>query len=184
MDESGQPRRMFGALQDITERKRVEEELRLRGEELDRVMAAVPDYLWSGATNSEGRWTYRYYSPVVLKVLGRLLSGVQSQAFLCSLDRSDHRRGAGYAGSGVAARAAPYERPDALDSPACLRDQRARTRAGFFKTSSTQTPSGQLITAISTTSPQPSLFAMPLPSRRRIDFRTKLLECLALTGAV
>ena len=69
MDESGQPRRMFGALQDITERKRVEEELRLRGEELDRVMAAVPDYLWSGATNSEGRWTYRYYSPVVLKVL-------------------------------------------------------------------------------------------------------------------
>jgi PAS domain S-box-containing protein len=70
-DESGQPRRMFGALQDITERKRVEEELRLRGEELDRVMAAVPDYLWSGATDSEGRWTYRYYSPVVFKILGR-----------------------------------------------------------------------------------------------------------------
>jgi PAS domain S-box-containing protein len=70
-DESGQPRRMFGALQDITERKRVEEELRQRGEELDRVMSAVPDYLWSGATDSEGRWTYRYYSPVVLKILGR-----------------------------------------------------------------------------------------------------------------
>jgi hypothetical protein len=50
--------------------------------------------------------------------------GCNRRPSLCSPNRSDHRRGAGYAGSGVAARAAPYERPDALDSPACLRDQR------------------------------------------------------------
>jgi PAS domain S-box-containing protein len=52
-------------------RKPVEEELRLQREELDRVLASISDYLWSGVTDSEGRWTYRYYSPVVLKILGR-----------------------------------------------------------------------------------------------------------------
>jgi hypothetical protein len=40
----------------------------------------------------------------------------------------------------------------------------------------------QLITAISMTFPQPSLFAMPIPPRRRIDFLTELLGRLALTG--
>ena len=52
-------------------RKRTDEEPRLPSEELDRVMASVSDYLWSGVTDSEGRWTYRYYFPVVLKILGR-----------------------------------------------------------------------------------------------------------------
>src|SRR5262249_60601159 len=47
-----------------TQLKKVEAELR-------RVLASVSDCLWSAEIDAEGKWTYRYFSPVVEKIAGR-----------------------------------------------------------------------------------------------------------------
>lgn len=52
-------------------RSLAEAALRSSREELQTVMASIPDYLWSGEFDSQGRWTYRYYSSVVEKITGR-----------------------------------------------------------------------------------------------------------------
>jgi len=67
----GKPVRLRGIMVDTTELKRAEEELRRNKDELQRVMASIPDYLWSGEVNSQGNWTYRYYSSAVEKITGR-----------------------------------------------------------------------------------------------------------------
>jgi PAS domain S-box-containing protein len=61
----------LAVVRDITQRKRAEEALRRSSEELESVMSSVSDYLWSGEVDSQGRWVYRYYSPVVEKITGR-----------------------------------------------------------------------------------------------------------------
>jgi PAS domain S-box-containing protein len=61
----------LGVLEDVTERKRAEEELRQSKEELQSVTASIPDYLWSGDVDSRGNWKYRHYSSVVEKITGR-----------------------------------------------------------------------------------------------------------------
>ena len=68
---SGQVVGLRGTAQDITERKRAEEALRRSQEELQSVLASIPDYLWSAEIDSQGHFTYRYYSPVVEKITGR-----------------------------------------------------------------------------------------------------------------
>jgi PAS domain S-box-containing protein len=60
---------VFG--KDITEQKHAEEQLRHSQEELQSVLAAIPDYLWSADIDDQGKVTYRYYSPVVEKLTGR-----------------------------------------------------------------------------------------------------------------
>jgi PAS domain S-box-containing protein len=60
---------VFG--EDITERKHAEEELRRSQEELQSVLASIADYLWSADIDSQGRVTYRDYSPVVERITGR-----------------------------------------------------------------------------------------------------------------
>ncbi|MGO8818767.1 MAG: PAS domain S-box protein [Terriglobia bacterium] len=60
---------VFG--KDITERKHAEEQLRHSQEELQSVLASIPDYLWSADIDHQGKVTYRYYSPVVEKLTGR-----------------------------------------------------------------------------------------------------------------
>src|SRR5207302_1785493 len=44
--------------------KKVETELR-------RVLSSVSDCLWSAEIDAQGKWTYRYFSPVVEKIAGR-----------------------------------------------------------------------------------------------------------------
>jgi PAS domain S-box-containing protein len=61
----------LAVLEDVTERKRAEEELRQSKEELQSVTASIPDYLWSGEVDSGGNWKYRHYSSVVEKITGR-----------------------------------------------------------------------------------------------------------------
>ena len=61
----------LAVLEDITERKRAEEELRQSKEELQDVTASIPDYLWSGEVDSGGNWKYHHYSSVVEKITGR-----------------------------------------------------------------------------------------------------------------
>ncbi len=39
--------------------------------ELRRVLASIPDCLWSAAIDRYGYWTYRYFSPVVARLTGR-----------------------------------------------------------------------------------------------------------------
>jgi PAS domain S-box-containing protein len=61
----------LSVLDDVTERKRAEEELRQSKEELQDVMASIPDYLWSVVVDDAGNWNYRYHSSVVEKITGR-----------------------------------------------------------------------------------------------------------------
>jgi PAS domain S-box-containing protein len=44
---------------------------RLRQDELQRIMASVPDALWSAEVDAAGALHYRYYSPVVEQIAGR-----------------------------------------------------------------------------------------------------------------
>jgi PAS domain S-box-containing protein len=62
------------ALREARERRELhsaEEELRTTADELQRVMASVPDCLFSAEIDEQRNWSYRYYSPMVEKVLGR-----------------------------------------------------------------------------------------------------------------
>jgi PAS domain S-box-containing protein len=61
----------LAVLDDVTERKRAEEELKQSKEELQGVMASIPDYLWSVEVDSGGSWKYRYHSSVVERITGR-----------------------------------------------------------------------------------------------------------------
>jgi PAS domain S-box-containing protein len=84
----------LAVLDDVTERKRAEEELRQSKEELQDVMASIPDYLWSVELDGGGNWKYRYLSSVVEKITGRLpefyLSG--PEAWLSTVHPDDRRR--------------------------------------------------------------------------------------------
>jgi PAS domain S-box-containing protein len=62
---------LIGLVRDVTEHKRAQQELRRSREELQGVLASIPDYLWSADIDSQGHVTYRYYSPVVEKITGR-----------------------------------------------------------------------------------------------------------------
>ena len=70
-DASGKAYRMAGSIEDVTDRKAAADELRLRKEELQRLMDSVSDYLWSAEVAVDGSFSYRYYSPVVERILGR-----------------------------------------------------------------------------------------------------------------
>src|SRR5262245_55358403 len=69
-DTSGALARVSTAVTDVTDRKLAEDELRLRKEELQRLMESVSDYLWSAEVGVDGSYTYRYYSPVVERITG------------------------------------------------------------------------------------------------------------------
>lgn len=71
LDGEGRPRGAVSAFVDVTERKETEERCRTTAELLQRVMASIPDYLWSGEFDEHGRWKYNYYSPAVERVTGR-----------------------------------------------------------------------------------------------------------------
>jgi PAS domain S-box-containing protein len=70
-DEQGQIMRWYLSAMDIEDRRRAEEELRTTADELQRVMTSVPSCLFSAEIDEQKKWSYRYYSPVVEKVLGR-----------------------------------------------------------------------------------------------------------------
>jgi PAS domain S-box-containing protein len=69
-DGQGRAIRVAGSLFDMTERKSAEDELRLRKEELQRLMESVSVYLWSAEVAADGSYSYRYYSPVVERITG------------------------------------------------------------------------------------------------------------------
>jgi two-component system sensor histidine kinase/response regulator len=50
--------------------------------ELRQVLSSVSDCLWSAEVDADGRWTYRYFSPVVQKITGR-----PAEFFMPGLDR-------------------------------------------------------------------------------------------------
>jgi PAS domain S-box-containing protein len=60
-----------GVLSDITARKQAEAALQETKAELQQVLAAVSDYIWSGQIDSDGRFSYRYNSPSVERILGQ-----------------------------------------------------------------------------------------------------------------
>jgi PAS domain S-box-containing protein len=66
---------------DIREQQEAQVRLRQMEAELRQVMASVSDCLWSAHIDSAGKWTYRYFSPVVEKMTGKpadfFLAGVQ-----------------------------------------------------------------------------------------------------------
>ena len=64
-------RRLDGVVSDITARKEAEEALQQTKMELQEVLAAVPDYIWSGQFDPDGRFSYRYNSPSVERLFGR-----------------------------------------------------------------------------------------------------------------
>jgi PAS domain S-box-containing protein len=70
-DGAGKAYRMAGSIEDVTDRKEAESELRLRKEELQRVMDSISDCLWSAEVKVDGSVSYRYYSPVVERITGR-----------------------------------------------------------------------------------------------------------------
>jgi two-component system sensor histidine kinase/response regulator len=56
---------------DMTEQTRAHERLQRAEAELRRVLAAVSDCLWSAEWAADGRWTYRFISPVMQNLSGR-----------------------------------------------------------------------------------------------------------------
>ncbi|MGO9339173.1 MAG: PAS domain-containing protein [Terracidiphilus sp.] len=73
-DEDGRIMRWYLSAMDIEDRRRAEEELYNTAAELQRVMASVPDCLWSVEIDEQGNWTYSYYSPAIEKITGRSAS--------------------------------------------------------------------------------------------------------------
>ncbi len=70
-DSTGEVIGILGLYADITARKQGEEALQKSRAELQEVLAAVSDYIWSGQIDSDGRFCYRYNSPSVERILGR-----------------------------------------------------------------------------------------------------------------
>jgi PAS domain S-box-containing protein len=56
---------------DVRERHEASVRLARTEAELRRVLASVSDCLWSASIDAEGRWTYRYFSPVAERITGR-----------------------------------------------------------------------------------------------------------------
>lgn len=56
---------------DSTKHKQAEETVRQIETELHSVMASISDYLWGADIAATGRFSYRYFSPVVEKITGR-----------------------------------------------------------------------------------------------------------------
>ncbi|MCS6851416.1 MAG: PAS domain S-box protein [Gemmataceae bacterium] len=56
---------------DVREQRQAHEQLKAMEAELRRVIAAVSDCLWSAELHAEGRWEYRYLSPVVTRITGQ-----------------------------------------------------------------------------------------------------------------
>ena len=70
-DTTGEIIGILGLYADITARKQGEQALQKSQAELQEVLAAVSDYIWSGQIDSDGRFSYRYNSPSVERILGR-----------------------------------------------------------------------------------------------------------------
>jgi PAS domain S-box-containing protein len=69
-DAAGAPLYFVSQIQDITDRKRAEATLQETYAELNRVLGAVSDCLYSGEFHADGSYNYRYFSPVALQILG------------------------------------------------------------------------------------------------------------------
>jgi PAS domain S-box-containing protein len=67
---------------DIREQWEAHAQLKKMEAELRRVLSSVSDCLWSAEIDPGGKWTYRYFSPVVEKIAGR-----PPQYFLSGLSR-------------------------------------------------------------------------------------------------
>jgi PAS domain S-box-containing protein len=70
-DSQGEVIGILGLYADITARKRAEGALQQTAAELQQVLAAVSDYIWSGQIGPDGRFSYQYNSPSVERILGR-----------------------------------------------------------------------------------------------------------------
>lgn len=70
-DAAGAPLYFISQIQDITERKQTEVTLRETYAELNRVLGAVSDCLYSGEYRADGTYFYRYVSPVAHQILGQ-----------------------------------------------------------------------------------------------------------------
>jgi PAS domain S-box-containing protein len=62
------------------ERRRSFEALSERTNELQRVLTSISDYLWTAEIDSQGKFVYRYHSPVVEKISGRPAHFYQASA--------------------------------------------------------------------------------------------------------
>lgn len=70
-DANGAPVYFVAQIQDISERKRAEEALQDAHAELGRVIGSVSDCIYSAEMLPDGSFSYRYFSPVALRTLGR-----------------------------------------------------------------------------------------------------------------
>ncbi|HLJ92640.1 MAG TPA: PAS domain S-box protein [Gemmataceae bacterium] len=61
----------FMAARDIREQRAAHAQLQEKEEELRRVLASFPGYLWSMEFNNHGRFTHAYHSPGVERITGR-----------------------------------------------------------------------------------------------------------------
>jgi two-component system, NtrC family, sensor kinase len=59
------------AARDVREQREGHARLQEAERELRRVLASIPDCLWSAEAEPSGRWAYRYFSPVVARLTGR-----------------------------------------------------------------------------------------------------------------
>jgi PAS domain-containing protein len=109
-DADGHITKLRGTVQDITERKKAEEELRRSKEEGQSVMASIPDFLWSADIDGQGRVTHRYYSPVVEKITVRPNT-------TCRVRRAGSIRFILMTGSGSRKLLRPSAPPKCLSSP-------------------------------------------------------------------
>lgn len=70
-DAAGHPRYLVAQVQDISAQKAAQEALQEAHAELARVIGAVTDCLYSAEMLPDGIFTYRYFSPVAERLLGR-----------------------------------------------------------------------------------------------------------------
>jgi PAS domain S-box-containing protein len=70
-DSNGEVIGILALYADLTERKRAERALQEHEAEMRRMLAAVSDCLYSGEFDSDGRFSYHYYSPAAEQILGR-----------------------------------------------------------------------------------------------------------------
>ena len=62
---------ILGVHADVTSQKQMYQALGQTQAELQRVLASVSDYLWSGEFDPDGKFSYHYYSPAVERITGR-----------------------------------------------------------------------------------------------------------------